>query len=126
MSESRIALGKRGEELAAAYLERVGYRIVERNCRLSVGELDIVAVERGTLVFVEVKTRRGLGFGSPLEAVTPRKQRQISRAAQEYLGRGKLHGKPSRFDVVAVLLAQDEGSAPSAEIELIRNAFVLV
>ncbi len=125
MSESRIALGKRGEELAAAYLERVGYRIVERNCRLSVGELDIVAVERGTLVFVEVKTRRGVGFGSPLEAVTPRKQRQISRAAQEYLGRGHFPGKPSRFDVIAILLTPGDDSARTAKIELIRNAFVI-
>lgn len=125
MSESRIALGKRGEELAAAHLLRQGYRILERNCRLTGGEVDIVAEEGGTVVFVEVKTRMGLGFGHPLESVTRRKQRQLIKVALEYIGRRKLHGQPTRFDVVGVLLDRDPNHCQPARIDLIRNAFEL-
>ncbi len=124
MSEARIALGKRGEGLAAAHLRGLGYRILERNCRLTTGELDIVARDGPVLVFVEVKTRSGTRFGSPLEAVTLSKQRQLVKAASEYLGRKGLHDSPVRFDVVGVLVA-DEGASTDGpvRIELVRNAF---
>ncbi|MCF6291390.1 MAG: YraN family protein [Desulfobacterales bacterium] len=124
MSEARIALGKKGEELAAAHLRGLGYRILERNCRLSTGELDIVARDGPVLVFVEVKTRTGVGFGGPLEAVTVRKQRQLVKAALEYLGRKGLRNRPVRFDVVGVLMTGGTGpTAGPVRIELVRNAF---
>jgi len=102
-------LGRRGEELAAAYLIRNGLEIVERGFRVFRGELDIVARDGDTLVFVEVKARADESFGRPEEAVTPAKQRQIRRLATGYLIERRLGDVPCRFDVVAVLF-QDDGS----------------
>lgn len=105
--------------MAAARLATLGWTIVERNYRCALGEIDIIAREGDTLVFVEVKTRKTNTFGSPSAAVTPRKQRQISRVAQHYLAKGKRFSVPARFDVVAVTLSDGN----EAEIELISNAF---
>jgi len=118
--DERQLLGARGEQAAAEYLGRRGLKLVARNLRTPVGEIDLVLRDRRHLVFVEVKTRRGTGFGLPQEAVTTRKQRQILRAAQWYLndhGPGRLQ---PRFDVVAVI--EREGKT---EIEHIENAFGL-
>jgi len=118
MSEERLALGRWGEDRAAEFLRRRGMKILERNYRTPVGEVDIIVRKGKTLVFVEVKTRRSQAFGAPQEAVGPTKQRQIIRAAQWYLGsQGK--GLQPRFDVVAVL-GQGEGEA---HIEHFENAF---
>jgi putative endonuclease len=120
MSLIRIRTGKKGEELAAAYLAEAGYRIIERNYRCLFGEIDIVAEEGGALVFVEVKSRRNEAFGSPQTAVGLEKQRKLSRIALHYLQEKHLGNRPARFDVVAVKLI------PSGnEVELIRNAFEL-
>lgn len=118
MTERRLSLGKQGEELACRHLEGLGYRILARNFRSRSGEIDIVAEDRGTLVFVEVKTRSGVGFGSPLEAVTAHKQQQLGRLAMEYLAENRCHGRAARFDVVGVLLG---GARPV--LELVRDAF---
>ncbi|RMD65145.1 MAG: YraN family protein [Alphaproteobacteria bacterium] len=118
--DERQLLGARGEQAAAEYLGRRGLKLVARNLRTPVGEIDLVLRDRRHLVFVEVKTRRGTGFGLPQEAVTTRKQRQILRAAQWYLndhGPGRLQ---PRFDVVAVI--ERDGKT---EIEHIENAFGL-
>lgn len=104
MSEARLRLGQRGEAAAAAYLESLGMRVVARNVRTPVGEIDLVARDRRLLVFVEVKTRRGEVFGSPAEAVGHRKQRQIVRAAQWYLNQGLGRRLQPRFDVISVLV----------------------
>lgn len=96
------SLGERGEDAAARFLRRRGYRLVARRHRLAWGELDLVAVDGRTIVFVEVKTRRTHDSGSPAEAVSPTKQRQIGRLALGFL---KFHGLleyPTRFDVVAI------------------------
>lgn len=114
-------LGDEGEELAVAYLTRKGYRIVERNFRCKGGEVDIVARDGATLVFVEVKTRRDLSYGPPQLAVTPFKQRQISKAALTWLARAKKPDAAARFDVVAITLLAD---APP-ELEHIVDAFDL-
>lgn len=82
MTEARLQLGRQGEELAARHLEQRGFRIVARNYRTPIGELDIIARDRRHLLFVEIKTRRGMVFGAPAEAVGAHKQRQIVRAAQ--------------------------------------------
>lgn len=120
-------IGDRGEALAAAFLEARGYRILERQYRFERAEVDLVCFEPadqydlgGELVFVEVKTRTGLGFGRPEEAVTPEKKRNIIRAAEAYLHERRLDGSPCRFDVVAVLLGDEE-----PQIEHFKHAFGL-
>ena len=120
MTVRRLSLGKQGEDLACRHLERLGYKILARNYRGRCGEIDIVAEERGTLVFVEVKTRSGSGFGSPLEAVNAHKQHQLGRVALEYLAENDCHSQPARFDVVGVLFESD-----SPVLELVRDAFFL-
>ena len=119
-------LGDRCEALAAAYLEGQGYVVLERNYRFMRAEVDLIcflpatAYERGgQLVFVEVKTRAGTGFGRPEEAVTPEKQRNLARAAEAYLREHRLEGSPARFDVVAIVLRP--GREP--EIEHLQHAF---
>ena len=101
-------LGKKGEEIAVNYLQKKGYRIVERGYRRFRGELDIIALDRAILVFVEVKTRAGTEFGLPEEAVIPAKQNQIRRIAQGYIMERGLGDSNCRFDVLAILF-NDEG-----------------
>ena len=111
-------LGKKGEEIALRFLKKNGYRLVERNYVCKMGEVDIVAREKDTLVFIEVKTRTSTAFGPPQLAVTPSKQMQISKAAWTFLKEKRIENAKARFDVVAVLI-RPEGE----EIELIRDAF---
>lgn len=116
------ATGQEGEARAAAYLQQQGYAILERNFRSKGGEVDLVARDRdGTIVFVEVKTRRNLAYGVPQLAVTQRKQRQIAKGALSWLARRRLHDSAARFDVIAVLLHDDGGQT----LEHIANAFEL-
>ncbi len=124
MNTKRI--GDRGEAVAASFLEAEGYRILERNYRYRRAEVDLVCLEPaereadgGEVVFVEVKARRGLGFGHPAEAVTGRKRRHILRAARAYLHERRLERARVRFDVVSVLLRP--GQPP--KIEHFRHAF---
>jgi len=118
MTEERLALGKWGEAAAAKFLRKRRMKILARNVRTPVGEIDIIAREGNTLVFVEVKTRRSGLFGLPQEAVGPTKQRQLRRAAQWYLGDGHGKGLQPRFDVVAVRVGEN-----GPEIEHIPDAF---
>ena len=118
MTIARQILGKLGEDLAAAELERRGYAITARRYRTRCGEIDIVCDARGVLVFVEVKTRADAEFGTAAEAVTPRKQRRLTRMAYDYLTRELVVDRPCRFDVVTVML---DGPAPV--IEVYENAF---
>jgi len=108
-----------GEALAVEFLTRRRYAIVEVNYRKPYGEVDIIARDGDILVFVEVKTRKSSGFGTPFEAVDSRKQRQISRIAQEYLQSHGLLETSARFDVIAIRL---DGDQP-AVIDHIKNAF---
>lgn len=118
MSGQRRDLGAAGEAAAADFLSRQGYTILERNYRCPAGEVDLVALERGTLVFVEVKTRRRNDFGSPFEAVDARKQRRMERAAVHYISHRRLHSRDARFDVIGVYWENDQ-----PRCEIIRNAF---
>ncbi len=120
MSLTGTRTGKKGEELAAAHLEAAGYRIIVRNYRCFFGEIDIVAEEGETLVFVEVKSRRSDAYGAPELAVGRDKQKKISSIALHYLSSHNLRDRPARFDVVAVKLLP-----AGSRIELIRNAFEL-
>jgi len=118
VTEQRLSLGQWGEEQAARFLRRRGMKIVERNLRTPVGEIDIIARKGKTLVFAEVKTRRGGEFGAPQEAVGAAKQRQILRAASWYLNDRDWHDLQPRFDVLAVRVVEDR-----AQIEHIADAF---
>ncbi len=101
---SKHALGRRGEALAAAYLERhAGMRVLARNWRCAAGELDIVAHAAGVLVACEVKTRTSLRFGTPLEAVTPRKRWRLRRLARLWAAENGVSRARIRVDAVAVL-----------------------
>ena len=102
MTRDRVRCGAEGEALAAAFLTARGYTIVSRNFRCPAGEVDVVALDARTLVFCEVRTRRGARQGGALESVTVHKQRQVLRVADVYLARHRLHAHPIRFDVVAV------------------------
>jgi len=96
-------LGRLGEQLAAEYLQQAGIRILDRNWRCAEGELDIVAAERRVLIACEVKTRSGLGFGSPLEAVSRRKQARLRRLAISWI---RAHGvlfDEVRIDVIGLV-----------------------
>ena len=114
---NRIALGKRAKIWPAANCERQGYAILARRYRTRYGEIDIVARDGATLVFVEVKARASAEFGPPAEAVTPRKQRTISLMASEYLLRHQASRCPCRFDVVAVMVGAGERAAASRSSE---------
>jgi putative endonuclease len=113
----RRLLGARGEREAARWLRRQGFRILVRGYRTPRGEIDLIAREGDTLVFIEVKTRRA---GEPTEAVTLEKQQRLSLAALQFLKRHRLLEQRSRFDVVA-LVWPDMSRSPT--IEHIRNAF---
>ena len=120
MTDVRRALGAAGEAAAVTELERRGYRILARNVRTRMGELDVVARDGQTLCFVEIKARRSTAFGFPQEAVTRQKQHHVARMAQWYLKAHRLTGVSARFDVVAVLL--DPAGRPT-QIDVIQNAF---
>lgn len=117
--DHRRALGAAGEAAAARHLERRGMRIVEANVRCRFGEIDLVAIDSGVIVFVEVKGNRGGYFGAPEEMVTPFKQRRLTRLAAWYLQRRGWLGRPARFDVVAV----DWDAAGAASVRHFRDAF---
>jgi putative endonuclease len=121
MSDKHLCLGRYGEELACRFLKKSGYKILELNYRGRLGEIDLVAEDGDCLVFVEVKTRASLACGHPFESIDSRKQRQLIRAASEYLARFGAQERICRFDAVSVLAA--DGPAP--RIELVKNAFEL-
>jgi len=113
-------LGKKGEETALRFLKKRGYRIIEKNYVCKMGEMDIIAKDKDTLAFIEVKTRTSTEFGPPQLAVNSSKQRQLSKVALNYLKEKQLEDVKARFDVVAILLEQKR-----EEIELIKDAFEL-
>ena len=120
MTDRRQTFGRQSEALAVRHLKRQGYRIVAQNYRNRLGEIDIVAKDRSTLVFVEVKARRTPRFGPPKAAVTPQKQRKLSMVALAYLKETGQSEAAARFDVVAI-----DASAPQPVIEVVKNAFEL-
>lgn len=112
-----MKLGERGEGLAVRFLKKKGYKIITQNYRTRIGEIDIIAMDEGTLVFVEVKTRESIAYGKPFEAVDYVKKRKIANVALLYLKKLK-EIPPCRFDVVSIYY---ERGAP--DCELIRDAF---
>jgi putative endonuclease len=115
----RRELGQRGEAFAAAWYERAGYTILDRNWRRREGELDLVLGRGRAVVFCEVKTRTSHRFGAPVEAITRTKQRRIRMLAGLWLGEHALGGRDLRFDVASVMV--ERGTDPV--IEVIEGAF---
>ena len=120
MTKERLILGKFGEDLARKRLKDLGYRVLEMNYRCSLGEIDLIARDGDTLVFVEIKTRRNQPSSSAKEAVNKRKQVQLSKAALAYMKHKNLWGSKARFDVVAIGVSDGK-----KEVEIIQDAFEL-
>ena len=121
MLDERQLLGADGERAAEKFLRCRRYAILARNYRCRCGEVDLIALDRSTIVFIEVKTRTQPGSGTPFEAVDRRTQRQIQRAAQQYIKENRLYDRNARFDVVGVWW--DDGRL---QCELVKNAFEAV
>lgn len=120
MSKQGLYLGKRGEEAAAGLLKDNGYKILIRNYRTKLGEIDIIAFDKDTVCFIEVKTRKSDRFGLPSESISGSKQRQISKTALAFLKEKNLLDKKARFDIVSVLYSKDK-----PRLDLIKDAFEL-
>jgi putative endonuclease len=118
MVNSRQLAGRKGEDAAVAFLKTKGYQIIDRNFRIRDGEIDIIALDQGTLVFVEVKARSSHEFGSPLEAITYYKLRSLTKAAQFYQLKHPQLPQLMRLDAVAITL--DENSN-IATMDLVKN-----
>jgi putative endonuclease len=114
---AKDAVGAYGERVAVRHLEAAGMVVLDRNWRCAAGEIDVVARDGETLVFCEVKTRRGTGYGTPAEAVVPAKAQRLRRLGLIWLSESGLHPRELRFDVVAVL-ARRRGAA---DVEHLRN-----
>lgn len=121
MTGEHIELGKQGESAAVTFLKKKGYRILEKNFRVPAGEIDIVAEHDKVVVFIEVKTRMGLGFGHPFTAITRAKQKKLSAVAQSFLAKHKITRRDCRFDVVSVIVYENRDTPPL--IELLQDAF---
>jgi putative endonuclease len=119
MAQQRPSTGALGEAAAARHYRDRGYRVLARNWRCSIGELDLVLTRADTLVFCEVKARRGSGFGAGWEAVTARKRQKLRSLGQTFLLTQRLSPGAVRFDVASVLL----GSGRSAQVEVFEDAF---
>jgi len=118
--DARVGVGLRGEDAAAALYRRRGYRVVARNWRCGIGELDLVVARGELLVFCEVKARGGPGFGGGFVAVTERKQRKVRAVAEAFLLATGARPQRTRFDVASVLVA---GARASPSVELFEDAF---
>ena len=118
MTVQRQQLGLFGEDIARAELERLGYQILDRRYRSRFGEIDLIAQDEATVVFVEVKTKTDSKFGDPAEMVTLQKQRRLVSMAEEYVSGHALHSTPCRFDVVSV-----DASCQPARITVYKDAF---
>jgi len=120
VTKERLALARMGEDLALETVKSRGYEEIEKNYTCPLGEIDLIAREGDTLVFLEIKTRRGRSTGYAKEAVDARKRRQLSRVALFYMKENDCIGQKARFDVVAISVR-----AGDVEVEVIRNAFDL-
>lgn len=121
MSKRHLYLGKSGEDIATNFLKENGYKIFIRNYRTKLGEIDIIAKDKDTFCFIEVKTRHSDRFGLPSQAVSRMKQRQISKAALVFLKENRLLDQRARFDVVSIIYS----SKDTPQLDLIKNAFEL-
>jgi putative endonuclease len=120
LTRERLDLGLLGEKFALKKVKGLGYKLIEKNYRCALGEIDLIAKDGDCLVFIEIKTRKGASIGYAKEAVDQKKMKQISKAALTYMKANDCCDAKSRFDVIAVSI---EGNRK--EIEVIKNAFEL-
>lgn len=121
MTFTRISSGKKGEFLAISYLQKQGYKIIRKNYKTKLGEIDIIANDKDYICFIEVRSKNSFEFGPPEETITKKKETQITKVALGYIKRYGLEDRSCRFDVVCV-----EGvDSSKPEIRLIKNAFEL-
>jgi putative endonuclease len=118
MTKVRRAFGAWGEQVAATHLEADGITVIERNWRCRAGEIDIIGLERETIVFCEVKTRRSLAFGAGVEAVLGAKARRLRRLAATWLSECGRHGHEVRFDVITIMPSEGR-----PHVDHVRGAF---
>lgn len=116
MTKKRLQVGQAGETAARRYLEKLGYGIIESNYRCSLGEIDLIARDKQTVVLAEVRTRTSSAFGSPEESITAEKARRLRRLALYYLQATRQGETPSRIDLLAVMLDKE-----SLEVQSIRH-----
>ena len=121
MSNYNLDFGKASEDAAAVFLKNKGYKILRTNYRVKFGEIDIIAEEASVICFIEVKSRVDCSLGHPKEALTPRKQDKISRAALAYLKENRFLDRNARFDVLSIIKGDDD----QIDFELIKDAFEL-
>ena len=121
MSNYNLDFGRASEDAAAVFLKNKGYRILRTNYRVKFGEIDIIAEEGSVICFIEVKSRVDCSLGHPKEALTPRKQDKISRAALAYLKENRFLDRSARFDVLSIIKGDDD----QIDFELIQDAFEL-
>lgn len=121
MSRYNLNFGRSSEDAAAVFLRNKGYKILRTNYRVKFGEIDIIAEEASAICFIEVKSRVDCSLGHPKEALTPRKQDKISRAALAYLKENRLLNHSARFDVLSII----KGGDNQIDFELIKDAFEL-
>ncbi|MDK2822135.1 MAG: putative endonuclease [Clostridia bacterium] len=112
-------LGKQGEQLALRKIKSLGYKILEQNFRCKIGEIDLIAMDKNTLVFIEVRSKSTDKFGLPQETVNCQKQKKIRDVARYYLVKNKLTTENCRFDVIGIVW----NGKGKPEIEIIKNAF---
>lgn len=120
MTKQNLYFGGQGEKAAVDFLKDNGYKILVKNYKTKLGEIDIIARDKDTLTFIEVKTRHSDRWGLPSEAISQTKQRQISKVAIMFLKKNKLLDKKARFDIVSIIYSED-----MPKLELIKNAFEL-
>jgi len=117
--DKRHQLGKDSEQLAVDYLKKLGYTIIQRNYRIQGGEIDIIAKEKNTIVFIEVKSRSNTRYGHAIQSLTRQQQKRLSKTALTYLYQHKMHNQSARFDMIAI----QKNQYMKTDIRLIRNAF---
>ena len=120
-----VSIGNIGEEAAVQALKKRGYKIIERNYRTKMGEIDIIAKDGEYTVFVEVRLRKSNAFGSPADTIDERKQQKIIKAAQMYAVKNDIYDTPMRFDAVLINAETDGEKLVNEEIQIIKNAFTL-
>lgn len=121
MTRERLDFGEKGEKAAQSFLKKRGYRILKKNFRNAVGEIDLIAEHKNVLVFIEVKSRMGRSFGHPSMAVTPAKQNKIAQTARLFLAEHNVNDREIRFDVVSVTPGGEDSD--SFRVEAIEDAF---
>lgn len=120
-----VSIGNLGEEAAVKAIKKQGYKIIERNYRTKMGEIDIIARDGEYTCFIEVRLRKNNDFGSPADTIDINKQRKIIRTAQYYAVTKKIYDTPMRFDAVLINADAKGGKLTNIKTEIIKNAFYL-